>query len=148
MADDAASTQAAPDAVVQLKSPYQRRQDVFDAPDFDPVKFINQIYPDGGLGAPHARHGGTVAACRLATRHTRGTRERAPVHVPTPCPAHVAAARSALLTCAQRRRWGTWTGSQRCCASRWVGAPAARRGTGWCLHGRCARMLRLQAIAC
>jgi hypothetical protein len=42
---DAASSHTQP--VVHLKSPYARKQDVFDAPDFDPVKFINTIYPDG-----------------------------------------------------------------------------------------------------
>lgn len=32
---------------ITLKSPFQRKTDVFDSEDFDPVKFVNQIYPDG-----------------------------------------------------------------------------------------------------
>lgn len=37
-----------------IKSPFQRKQDVFDAEDFQPPKFINQIYPDGALRVvPH-----------------------------------------------------------------------------------------------
>eukprot|EP00879_Flechtneria_rotunda_P008030 GHRR01008412.1.p1 GENE.GHRR01008412.1~~GHRR01008412.1.p1 ORF type:complete len:961 (+),score=374.37 GHRR01008412.1:225-3107(+) len=31
---------------VTLKSPFQRKTDVFDSEEFDPVKFVNQIYPD------------------------------------------------------------------------------------------------------
>lgn len=30
-----------------IKSPLDRKQDIFDAADFEPTKFINQIYPDG-----------------------------------------------------------------------------------------------------
>lgn len=44
-------------APIQLKSPFQRKQDVFDAPDFDPVKFINQIYPDGARQVHAGRQG-------------------------------------------------------------------------------------------
>jgi hypothetical protein len=44
---EAAVTQAGSAATVTLKSPFQRKTDVFDSEDFDPVKFVNQIYPDG-----------------------------------------------------------------------------------------------------
>jgi hypothetical protein len=43
----AAVTQPGSAATVTLKSPFQRKTDVFDSEDFDPVKFVNQIYPDG-----------------------------------------------------------------------------------------------------
>ena len=45
MADQQAGG-AAPSPVT-LRSPYQRKADVFDSEDFEPAKFINQIYPDG-----------------------------------------------------------------------------------------------------
>jgi hypothetical protein len=32
---------------VTLKGPFTRKTDVFDSDDFEPIKFINQIYPDG-----------------------------------------------------------------------------------------------------
>lgn len=35
---------------ITLKSPFQKKTDVFDSEDFDPVKFVNQIYPDGMYG--------------------------------------------------------------------------------------------------
>lgn len=36
---------------ITLTLPSERRADVFDAEDFDAIKFINQIYPDGVLDA-------------------------------------------------------------------------------------------------
>jgi hypothetical protein len=54
MADDAgASGEAAgssPAKEIVLSTPFQRKKDVFDAEDFQPAKFINQIYPDGARG--------------------------------------------------------------------------------------------------
>jgi hypothetical protein len=35
------------DKPIVLKSPFQRKPDVFDNEDFQPVKLLNQIYPDG-----------------------------------------------------------------------------------------------------
>ena len=35
-----------------LKVPSEQKQDVFDQPDFDAIKFINQIYPDGAFDGP------------------------------------------------------------------------------------------------
>ncbi len=32
---------------ITIKSPFERKTDVFDSEDFEPIKFINQIYPDG-----------------------------------------------------------------------------------------------------
>jgi hypothetical protein len=66
----AAVTQPDSAATVTLKSPFQRKTDVFDSEDFDPVKFVNQIYPDGELhitswessGPQPARH-----VCNSAT---------------------------------------------------------------------------------
>ena len=34
-------------APLTLSLPSERKPDVFDSEDFDAVKFINQIYPDG-----------------------------------------------------------------------------------------------------
>lgn len=44
---------------VTIKSPLERKQDVFDSEDFEPTKFINQIYPDG-------KHGMAWATCCVA----------------------------------------------------------------------------------
>jgi hypothetical protein len=38
---------AAQQQAIILKTPLERKQDVFDSEDFEPTKFINQIYPDG-----------------------------------------------------------------------------------------------------
>jgi hypothetical protein len=46
MSDQATAT-TQPGCNVTLKSPFVRKTDVFDSEDFDPTKFVNQIYPDG-----------------------------------------------------------------------------------------------------
>lgn len=81
---------------ITLKSPFQRKTDVFDAEDFDPTKFVNQIYPDGA-GAPGGLAGRQQQAVDLAAPRRR------------------------CLLCwrAQRHPWATWTSSSTCCASRW-----------------------------
>jgi hypothetical protein len=53
------STPATPAAAslaktISIKSPLNRKTDVFDTEDFDAVKFINQIYPDGGRASAAA----------------------------------------------------------------------------------------------
>lgn len=80
-----------------IRSPLDRKQDVFDAADFDPTKFINQIYPDGRLG-------------RVCRQRPAVLDARAP-----PCNCCVAAT-------AQRRRWETLTGSLACSRSRYAWA--------------------------
>eukprot|EP00775_Hariotina_reticulata_P007996 gene7996-8194_t len=45
MSDQADET-TQPGSNVTLKSPFVRKTDVFDSEDFDPTKFVNQIYPD------------------------------------------------------------------------------------------------------
>ena len=40
----------APQQEVVLRSPFERKRDVFDAEDFDAVKLINKLYPDGEAG--------------------------------------------------------------------------------------------------
>jgi hypothetical protein len=59
MAEAGSTTQPAQQQTIIIKSPLERQPDVFDTPDFDPTKFINQIYPDGvlllDLGATHYR---------------------------------------------------------------------------------------------
>jgi hypothetical protein len=47
-ASDAAAAPKGPGMV--LRSPFQRKQDVFDSEDFSAVKLINQLYPDGADG--------------------------------------------------------------------------------------------------
>ncbi len=32
---------------ITLTLPSERKKDIFDSEDFDAIKFINQIYPDG-----------------------------------------------------------------------------------------------------
>lgn len=49
MAEAGTTAQPAQQQTIILKSPLDRKQDVFDSEDFDPTKFINQIYPDGKL---------------------------------------------------------------------------------------------------
>lgn len=48
--EGAASPQQEQDKpVVLLRSPFERKKDVFDAEDFEAVKLINQLYPDGEI---------------------------------------------------------------------------------------------------
>jgi hypothetical protein len=49
MAEAGSTKQPAQQQTIIIKSPLERQPDVFDTPDFDSTKFINQIYPDGGL---------------------------------------------------------------------------------------------------
>jgi hypothetical protein len=37
----------------QIRAPGVRKQDVFDAEDFEATKFVNQIYPDGAHSIQH-----------------------------------------------------------------------------------------------
>jgi hypothetical protein len=74
MADGEEGGSGAPVSGLVLKSPFQRKKDVFDAEDFQPVKFINQIYPDGGLPRVQWRvrrtmPNGTCAAQRAPQLH-------------------------------------------------------------------------------
>lgn len=77
MADQTAHG-AAEHRSITLKSPYQRKQDVFDSDDFEPIKFINQIYPDGEhtpvtppvLAAMKPLHDLGLVGCKAAP-HTR-----------------------------------------------------------------------------
>jgi hypothetical protein len=85
-----------------LNTPFQRKKDVFDADDFQPIKFINQIYPDGGRRAVATPHAAAAAASAAAAA-------RAAVVRRTPL------IRAAPL---QRRPWGIWTSSWTCSASR------------------------------
>lgn len=80
-----------------IRSPLDRKQDVFDAADFDPTKFINQIYPDGRLGR----------VCR---------------HRPPVLDARAPPCNCCVVATAQRRRWETLTGSSACSRSRYAGA--------------------------
>ncbi len=55
MADTGSSSGAGQQMVINIKSPLERKQDVFDSEDFDANKFINQIYPDGEPLLPTSR---------------------------------------------------------------------------------------------
>lgn len=58
---------------INLKSPFQRKTDVFDSEDFDPTKFVNQIYPDGKHAMPPTFEGPAAGkeccACTLVSHH-------------------------------------------------------------------------------
>ena len=62
---------------VVLKSPFGRKQDVFDSEDFNPVKLINQLYPDGAVYAGgvaiglQRRRGDARPAGLRSTAHSR-----------------------------------------------------------------------------
>jgi hypothetical protein len=96
MAEEAGGSGAPGDGLI-LKSPFQRKKDVFDAEDFQAVRFINQIYPDGGRRHRPRGAGGWHARCALAPRpcaapHPTRRRAAAPARararaVPPPRPA-------------------------------------------------------------
>ena len=70
MADQDARTGTA------VTEPNRRRTDIFDGDEFDPIKFINQIYPDGALIGP----GQTRPSLTWPQRARRSTMQGAPVH--------------------------------------------------------------------
>jgi hypothetical protein len=64
MADTAStSSSGQQQTIINIKSPLERKQDVFDTEDFDANKFINQIYPDGESFTAHQQHRAVRLAC-------------------------------------------------------------------------------------
>lgn len=88
MSDQADAT-TQPGSNVTLKSPFVRKTDVFDSEDFDPTKFVNQIYPDGNAAPEWSK-------CWV-----------------------LAPADWQVVSCVQRHHWETWTSSLTCCGNRW-----------------------------
>jgi hypothetical protein len=95
MADPASSSSAGQQTIINIKSPLERKQDVFDTEDFDANKFINQIYPDGEWLLP-------ISSTVLSGWHVRALSR------------HEQLLQLLVLLPLQRRPWGTWIGLLLC----------------------------------